>query len=213
MKVPSLAGWRETEPVDIRCGSCGSEELVRDPDAEKASDIPLKCLDCGWKGRRTPSVSCGRCGSAEVDQSSVENSWAYDDLEEARENPTTVSWEYIDKTVYRCRKCYNEWTSAKPRPRARAEGQALRVFRDDDQGYVTWIAAWPNGFVLNCERKPRSAYVVLHRANCRSISALQPGMETFTKEYIKVCSTDRHRIRQWTSEATGAQPDPCQLCM
>lgn len=35
--------------------------------------------------------------------------WAYDDLEEARENPQTTDWSYVDKTLFRCRKCRFEW--------------------------------------------------------------------------------------------------------
>jgi hypothetical protein len=35
--------------------------------------------------------------------------WAFDDPEEARENPQTTAWSYVDKTLFRCRKCRFEW--------------------------------------------------------------------------------------------------------
>jgi ribosomal protein L37E len=97
--------------MEIRCGNCGSENLTRDPEAPKSQDIPLLCRDCGWRGFRTPRQSCRRCGSGDVDESPIE-SWAYADLEDARENPETADWGYVDKTVFRCRKCHFEWTTA-----------------------------------------------------------------------------------------------------
>lgn len=40
--------------------------------------------------------------------------WAYDDLEEARDNPQTTDWSYVDKTLFRCRKCRFEWQVGGP---------------------------------------------------------------------------------------------------
>lgn len=97
--------------MEITCRSCGGEELIRDPDAPKSADIPLLCTECGWRGRRTPKTSCPRCASAEVDETPVDG-WAYGDLDQARENPGTPDWGYVDKTIYRCQKCRNEWSKA-----------------------------------------------------------------------------------------------------
>jgi hypothetical protein len=47
----------------------------------------------------------------DVDQTAVDG-WAFDDLEEARENPQTTEWSYVDKTVFTCRKCRYTWTAA-----------------------------------------------------------------------------------------------------
>ena len=46
----------------------------------------------------------------------------------------------------------------------------LIEFIEDDKGYVAWLAGHPDGFVLNCERPPRPAYLMLHRATCWTIS-------------------------------------------
>jgi predicted RNA-binding Zn-ribbon protein involved in translation (DUF1610 family) len=99
--------------MDILCGSCGSENLTRDPEARQSSQcIPMLCLDCGWRGSRTPTQSCPRCGSTDLNRTPIQGAWAYEDLEDARENPETTAWGYVDKTVFRCRKCRNEWTVA-----------------------------------------------------------------------------------------------------
>lgn len=99
--------------MEIVCGSCGSENLTRDPSAQPSasSEIPLLCLDCGWKGSRTPRIVCSRCGSTDVDATPIESSWAYENAEDARENPNAADWGYVDKTVFRCRKCHNQWVT------------------------------------------------------------------------------------------------------
>lgn len=71
----------------------------------------MRCRACGHAWRRKPNVSCRRCGSGDVDEVAVDG-WAYDDLEEARENPQTTAWSYVDKTLYRCQKCRFEWQVA-----------------------------------------------------------------------------------------------------
>jgi len=43
-------------------------------------------------------------------------------------------------------------------------------FRDDDSGYLKWLTAHPDGFVLNAARNPTPAYLVLHRASCDTIN-------------------------------------------
>jgi hypothetical protein len=198
--------------MDIVCEACGSEELVRDSDAAQSVDIPLLCLDCGWRGRRTPEVSCPRCGSTDVDETPIDG-WAYADTEEAREEPKTAAWGYVDKTRFKCRKCRNEWMKpGEYRPYPAAEDAELTVFRDDDEGYRAWLRSWPRGHVLNCNRNPTPDYLILHRATCRTINELGPGATTFTGEYIKVCSRDRASLRRWAVDAAGAGPTPCQLC-
>ena len=199
--------------MDIKCGDCGSENLIRDPDAPRSADIPLLCLDCGWRGRRTPKISCPRCGSPDVHETAVDG-WAYEDLEENGENPEGAAWGYVDKTVFRCRNCRHDWSTAgQYHPYPASKGAAVVTFVDDDAGYHAWLRAWPNGFVLNCDRQPSPDYLVLHRATCRFISHLGPNMATFTGDYIKVCSTDRTAVRQWAHANAGAEGTFCQHCL
>lgn len=65
--------------------------------------------------------------------------------------------------------------------------QDMQYFVDDDQGYLGWIATHPAGYVLNTTRSPSAAYLMLHRANCWTISRLQPRAMTFTGDYSKLC--------------------------
>lgn len=130
--------------MEIECVDCGSENLIRDPDAPRQgrsgstrageAEIPLRCEDCGWRGSRTPQTSCSRCGYGNIDASPVDG-WAYADLEEARDDPASAEWGYVDKTAHRCRKCHHEWTTAGAyRPYAPEADAAVTAFRDDDAG-------------------------------------------------------------------------------
>ena len=90
---------------EINCPACKSEELTGTPTQDK--NISLTCLDCGHVWVRTPSQPCKRCGSPDV-ALSVYEGWSYDDPEEARAD-TNASWEYVERKVFRCRKCNYEW--------------------------------------------------------------------------------------------------------
>ena len=97
--------------LDLTCSQCGSDDLERDPSAGPGQGIAVRCKACGRAWRRRPTVSCRRCGAGDVDEVAVDG-WAYDDLEEARENPQTTAWSYVDRTLYRCQKCRFEWQVA-----------------------------------------------------------------------------------------------------
>jgi hypothetical protein len=61
-------------------------------------------------------------------------------------------------------------------------------FSDDDEGYLDWVSAHPEGFVLNVRRVPDPSYVVLHRASCGSISGKQARGAFTERKYRKVCA-------------------------
>jgi hypothetical protein len=52
-----------------------------------------------------------------------------------------------------------------------------------DAGYLAWLEANRAGFVINAYRNPTSGYLMLHRANCRTISE---GDKSWTRDYTKV---------------------------
>lgn len=103
-----------------------------------------------------------------------------------------------------------------PGPAGSAESDAgpeVEVFRDDDAGYLAWLAEHPDGFVLNVARPPRANYLILHRASCRTISGRPARGGPWTGPYIKVCSEDKLEIAAWTGRHTGVAPSRCGVCL
>ena len=94
----------------------------------------------------------------------------------------------------------------------RKDRSGERVFDRDDAAYLSWLRTHPTGLVLNCERHPRAAYLVLHRAACRTINGSPARGRTWTADYIKVCADSRLELDDWASRQTGALPSPCGLC-
>lgn len=123
----------------------------------------------------------------------------------------------------RCGSCGHEWARGEPaQPRgpiltpiagSRRDPEPWRTIIDDDEGYLRWLRSWPAGYVLNCDRNPNPNYIMLHRSYCEHIS--EPGSlkTTWTTSYIKVCSNDRQRIREWAIHQTGSYPTPCLHCI
>jgi len=89
----------------------------------------------------------------------------------------------------------------------------VEIFRDDDEGYLAWVAAHPRGFVLNAARSPRSDYLILHRATCRTITGRPSRGGPWTGPYIKVCSDDELRIAAWAGQTVGGVPTRCRVCL
>lgn len=92
-------------------------------------------------------------------------------------------------------------------------GIEVEIFRNDDGGYLAWLAAHSAGFVLNVARSPRPNYLILHRATCRTISGRPTRGGPWTGPYIKVCSDDQLQIAAWTGQAVGAAPTRCGVCL
>lgn len=99
--------------AEISCPACGSDDLTGSPGRSGA--IQLMCGNCSHVWDRVPNQPCPRCGSLDVVRSVYEG-WSYDDLEEARADPM-AAWEYVEREVFRCRKCYNEWVKSGARRR------------------------------------------------------------------------------------------------
>lgn len=61
-------------------------------------------------------------------------------------------------------------------------------FKNDENSYFDWLAANPNGYVLNVRAEADPAYVVLHRTSCGSISSNKPALGAYTcRGYRKWC--------------------------
>ena len=94
----------------------------------------------------------------------------------------------------------------------RKAGATTQVFKDDDAGYLDWMSSHSGGFVLNANRTPNAAYVVLHLASCSSISGEPAKGRSWTADYLKVCADDRLSIERWCQQQVGATPSQCGRC-
>jgi hypothetical protein len=88
----------------------------------------------------------------------------------------------------------------------------MQHFVDDDRGYLEWLSAHPDGFVLNTYTRPSASYLRLHSAACRTISVLQPPGTTFTEgDYSKLCG-GRSELEEH-ARRLGGPAQPCTRCL
>jgi hypothetical protein len=89
-------------------------------------------------------------------------------------------------------------------------------FSDDDLGYLAWIAAYPDGFVLNVRCSPDPHCVVLHRANCTSISNDTHEPRAYTgRNHRKICATNEAELKLAAKDqgrSDGTFSKCCGLC-
>lgn len=89
-------------------------------------------------------------------------------------------------------------------------------FNGDDQAYLAWLDKNPRGFVLNTPRSKPVNNMVLHRANCKTISTRKVRPGGFTeRDYIKICAEDVECLRRWVrrhGRADGSFSIECSLC-
>jgi hypothetical protein len=88
----------------------------------------------------------------------------------------------------------------------------VRHFIDDDSGYLDWLAANPEGFVLSVGRSPASAYLVLHRARCGTIGGQPACGDRWTADYVKYCG-GRAELEAFARDHLPGYPRPCGLCL
>jgi hypothetical protein len=84
------------------------------------------------------------------------------------------------------------------------------TFEDDEAGYLRWLLENPTGYVVNSQRPPRPAYLVLHHATCRHISS--PTRTNYTTTYQKVCARSKAELERWATNVVGGQLRACQHC-
>lgn len=82
---------------------------------------------------------------------------------------------------------------------------------DNEDGYRDWLAANPDGFVLNTTRVPSAPYLILHRSSCRTINR-PADQRAWTHDYGKACANTRSAIEAWARVTTGGVSE-CRLCL
>jgi len=88
----------------------------------------------------------------------------------------------------------------------------IKEFKDNDEDYLDWINTNRTGFVVNCDRTPRPAYLMLHLAICPTITGHPANGEVWTRYYIKICSIPREELEEWGMKKIGAELRPCRIC-
>jgi TPR repeat protein len=94
------------------------------------------------------------------------------------------------------------------------EGDATsaRKFRDDDAGYLTWLAAHPDGYVINIERSHSGAEARVHHAGCWTISGQSRVGVALTGPYVKYCAEHLAELDQWAISNVGEPIRRCGTC-
>jgi hypothetical protein len=85
------------------------------------------------------------------------------------------------------------------------------IFIEDDEAYLHWIDQNRAGFVVNAQRQPTPAYLILHRATCAQISTATRTNWT-SGQYIKICSANLDQLHIWAQHQVGGEIKPCGIC-
>jgi len=72
-------------------------------------------------------------------------------------------------------------------------------FRDDDAGYLAWLATNPDGFVLNIARSYSATEARVHLSGCWTISGQSRG-SSLTGSYVKVCALQLAELERWATD-------------
>lgn len=90
---------------------------------------------------------------------------------------------------------------------------AAEEFRDNDDGYLGWLADHPDGYVINILRSYNASTAKLHCAGCRTINGNPASGNTWTTgDYIKVCADQLADLDRWALERVGSSIDGCGIC-
>ena len=84
------------------------------------------------------------------------------------------------------------------------------TFDNNETGFLDWMAANPDGFVANRDRRGTSKYYPMaHRASCK---ALHTRDNYTTNDYYKVCAYTVADLAQWAATDSHRKLRHCKLC-
>ena len=98
---------------------------------------------------------------------------------------------------------------SKPAPES---SNGVVVFRDDEDGYLGWVAANPYGFVVSVPRSGRASAVRLHRATCPTIDPDSSTNVTRTLHSMKGCCCKEGALRSWARSRSESGVRSCITC-
>ena len=81
----------------------------------------------------------------------------------------------------------------------------IEEFRDDDDGYLDWVAANPGGHVINIQRSLNPSDARVHRACCGLVTGNHTSGRTWTGQHIKVCAVDLRELDAWATDHGGVE--------
>ncbi len=99
-----------------------------------------------------------------------------------------------------------------PTPAPARLAAVVASFADDDAGYLAWVAANGDGFVLNAAKGASVKGLKLHRAACSSILSSAGSTRSLTSSCRKVCASDASALLEWCADNFATDPDPCLRC-
>lgn len=83
------------------------------------------------------------------------------------------------------------------------------TFRDDDAGYLAWIASHPHGFVLNLDTQGPGKHAV-HHVTCPTLIPYDPTMKRTS--FTKACTDRIELLEQW-GRRDGESVERCPRCL
>ncbi|MEZ4239506.1 MAG: hypothetical protein R3F59_25785 [Myxococcota bacterium] len=83
-------------------------------------------------------------------------------------------------------------------------------FEDDDQSYLAWLDAHPDGFVIDRDRTGTTDWY-LHRASCAQVHDRSDPRRLWTHERLKDCAPGADPLVAWAMRA-GAELLHCGQC-
>jgi hypothetical protein len=92
------------------------------------------------------------------------------------------------------------------------KAMSVREFRDDDVGYLAWIAAHPDGHVINIARNYYVTAARVHHADCWTINRQTASGSAWTDQYVKVCAEHVAELDKWASDRVGESIPRCGIC-
>jgi hypothetical protein len=92
------------------------------------------------------------------------------------------------------------------------EAMSVREFRDDDADYLAWIAAHPDGYVINIARNYYVTAARVHHADCWTINRQTASGNAWTGPYVKVCAERVAELDKWANNRVGESIPRCGIC-